>query len=801
MRYAIRFAAAIAVLFIVLYVIAVFYLSSNKGKLHDLIVTQVNKQICGKVELGDLDAEIFKTFPVISISMSDVSLNDSLSEFHHHEFLRAKKIYIRPNLLSLLTSKPKIGKIIIEDGVIHLYTDECGYCNLQRTENAKTKSDQVNIPDIRFVRTRLVVINEFLNSLHDLEANDINCKVTQKDSVFIFNIDFNAWCHGIGFNLAKGSYLKDKKMDGHFLLTYEPEKKMELNNIKLKIDHHPFTINGQFTLDTEPKSYELHIETEEIPYKDGAALLTESLQGKVNIVNIVHPFDINATIAGKMAYRVVPEIDLQFNIEDADMEISVGKFTHCSFDGKFTNHLDSLEATGDLNSKFIFNQFEGTLSGIPVTSNQIDISNLIKPYVICDLQSTFDLIHLNDLTNSSTIRFTEGEGILNLTYSGALSKDTVSSVMDGFLCITGAQIAYMPRNLILNDCSGEIDFSNEDLIIKQIVATSGSTDLNMSGRVINFLALLNINPEQLNMEWNISTPLLYLGDFLTYIGSSSTETAQQPATKNKKFKTTENIDRMLSEGIATVNLTANKMLYKKFTATGVNATVIMVENKLKLDDVKLNHADGKIWLHGSLDNSNHFNQLVLESRIEQVDITQLFQAFDNFGQDAITSKNMRGNLSATINMNGIITDKAEVKESSMKGTVEFSVKDGELINFEPIMNIASTAFKNRDFSHLIFAELNNRLEIEGSKITIPNMEIRSNVVTLFVEGVYDKKTGTDMSIQVPISTLTSTEQSLEKQGRAGLNVRLRAKTDDDGKLKVTWDPFNNASRQRKSEIK
>jgi hypothetical protein len=73
-------------------------------------------------------------------------------------------------------------------------------------------------------------------------------------------------------------------------------------------------------------------------------------------------------------------------------------------------------------------------------------------------------------------------------------------------------------------------------------------------------------------------------------------------------------------------------------------------------------------------------------------------------------------------------------------------------------------------------------------------------VILFVEGIYDTKKGTDMSIQVPLSNLSASENEvLKNTGRVGLSIRLRAKTMEDGKLKVSWDPFNNASRKRKSE--
>ena len=41
---------------------------------------------------------------------------------------------------------------------------------------------------------------------------------------------------------------------------------------------------------------------------------------------------------------------------------------------------------------------------------------------------------------------------------------------------------------------------------------------------------------------------------------------------------------------------------------------------------------------------------------------------------------------------------------------------------------------------------------------------------------------------------------MENKGKAGVNIRLRAKTGSDGKLNVSWDPLNNASKQRNEEL-
>ena len=205
-------------------------------------------------------------------------------------------------------------------------------------------------------------------------------------------------------------------------------------------------------------------------------------------------------------------------------------------------------------------------------------------------------------------------------------------------------------------------------------------------------------------------------------------------------------------------------------------------------------------MNGSLINGSKSNQMTLDTKIKNVDIPGIFYAFDNFGQDAITAKNMRGKMSANIQVVGGLSEKATVIENSMQGKAQFTVNDGELINFEPVMKIAATAFKNRDFSHIKFAKLNNQIEINGSAISFQKMEILSNVVVLFVEGVYDTKKGTDMSIQVPLSNLSKEENDIAKKtGRTGVNIRLHAKTGEDGKLNISWDPFNTAAKKRKEE--
>jgi hypothetical protein len=801
-RYAIWIGGGIVSLFILLWVVAFIVITLKKDTISEMATTQINKQVRGTVAIGDLSPNFFRTFPNISVRLSDVSIRDSLWNAHHHDFLNAEKIYISIRLMSLVSGKPKIGKIIVEDASIHLYTDECGYCNLNPTERVSFSSGTGDIPELTFHQTRVVIENEFLNAYHDIDIKYLDCAVNKRDSLFDMQIEMNAFVHSIGFNMDKGSYLAEKALDGEFAVRYEPNHQVSFQDIELDIDEHPFKLSGNFYLHTEPTLYELWIRAEDVQYKKASGLLTRALREKVNAYDIVQPFDVEATITGVMEYKAKPGVVVEFVVDKADMTTTLGPLTDCSFHGSFINQVDSLSIPHDTNSIFTFNEVSGTWSGVTVTSPKITLENLQNPYLTCHLQSRFGLADLNELTESSTIHFNTGYGAMDVHYDGTIGVvDTVYPAITGFFSLKDAEFLYIPRGLLFQQCNGSFQFADEDVIIDSLTATAGNTELKMTGKLINLLALLNNELAEPLMDLHIATPDLNLNDFLTYFKSRVPVAIAKKTPKNKVIKATESIDRFLHDGTAQLHIDAGKVSYKKFVATDVAASIKLVENKVLIDDVALQHAGGKILMKGSLINGNQANQLAMTSTITNVNIPGLFQAFDNFGQDAISSKNIKGLMTATVRMTGVITDKAMVAENTMRGTVDFSIRQGELINFEPALKIAATAFKKRDFSQIQFGELKSRLSVNGSAITMDKMEIRSNVVVLFAEGVYDTKKGTDMSIQVPLSNLSKEENDINNTGKVGVNIRLRAKTGDDGKLAVTWDPFNNAAKERKAEEK
>jgi hypothetical protein len=273
-----------------------------------------------------------------------------------------------------------------------------------------------------------------------------------------------------------------------------------------------------------------------------------------------------------------------------------------------------------------------------------------------------------------------------------------------------------------------------------------------------------------------------------------------PFLTNNSQAQKSNVDKIFAEGDVYVILETPKMQYKKFTATNVLAQGVMKESAVELQKVFFNHARGSVELRGTLKNGLQLNPVSIHTQMRNLDIPILFESFNNFGQDAITDKNLKGRISADIDYSTALTNKAELVTARSQGVIDFNIQEGELNHFEPLEQIAQKAFRKQDFSEIRFADLKNKLQVSGTAFIINPMEIRSTAITLFVQGVYDIKNGTDMSIVLPLRNLTknqsNTDLSDEVKTRKGISLRLRAKTDENRKLKLTWDPFGKSIRSK-----
>jgi hypothetical protein len=260
-------------------------------------------------------------------------------------------------------------------------------------------------------------------------------------------------------------------------------------------------------------------------------------------------------------------------------------------------------------------------------------------------------------------------------------------------------------------------------------------------------------------------------------------------------KTVENIDRMLSSGKVTATLKADRLRIEKMDAKNFIATIQLEGNTWAVKNASLQHGDGSVAVSADIKELSS-NRLAFTGNLslKNVDAKKTFYAFENFGMKGFSHENIQGKLNLSARYSMMLNGKGEPNTNTLSGKANFSLKNGALIKFPPLLEVQKTAFKNRDFSNVQFAEISNALVFENGGVTIKRMAINSSVLTLFLEGVYGLNNNTNISIQVPLKNLKKKEDEAHPEfisgdAKGGMSVFLRASADKDGKIKIKYDPL------------
>jgi hypothetical protein len=812
-KYVVKGLIWITGILLLLYISLIIYVSLNRQKIIKQVVTELNQKLKGDVSIGYAGWAFWGTFPDISIQLKDVSVNDSLYKQHGHHFFTAKKIIAKLAVSKLLKKEPALKSLEINDGDFYLFTDSSGYSNTyllklkpDSNKTGNTSAKPAVLKYIRFSGIHFIIDDRQKEKLHDFSISQLNIepRVNEKGTGIILSTKLNVLVKSMAFNLPKGVFLQNQAVTGDFDLVFNTTtKQLSLKDAGLKISSDPFLLNGRFDLSGDSPQFDLTISTKEIEYAQAKSLLPERIRKSLSIAEINKPLTVDARITGPLKGGE-PKVKVNWAVTKSVLKTSFMDFEDASFAGEYTNEVVPGIARTDPNSKILITKMDAFWHGLPVRSDTIEILNLSEPVLRCDLKSVFPLASINALMEVNSLQLQSGEGNVDLRYNGPLQKnDQTNSFLNGTVTLSKGNILYIPRNVLLQDVNGRIVFRESDLFIETLQANVLNNRLVMQGRAKKLLSLMGSEPGNVNIDFSVFAPSLNLTAFSFLLSSR-----KQPVTGNSKQKKTHlisHIDEVLENGTLHVVLNTGKLTYKKFEATQVDANVTLLPDRYVINHAGMRHAGGKMELKGTLLTRKPDSlQATLDAKLNNVDVKKLFRSFNDFGQTGITAESIEGNFTANLGATLSFNQKGEVYPSSVMSDVSFSLKNGALVNYEPVKKLQKFIFKKRDFTNIRFAELKNKLEVRGDEIRINRMEIQSTVISLFVEGIYGKKGNTDISIQVPLSNMKKRDSSyipenagIDKNG--GRSIFLRGRPGSDGSIQFSLDLFNKYKKKKKKK--
>lgn len=772
---------------------------------------EISNQINGRVNIGNIELSFIRNFPHVSVLLQNVSITDSLFNLHHYTFFKGKEIFVSINVLKLIDHQPPIKGVWLRTCELYLYTDSTGYSNnylLQLKKDSASSNGQNEVKNelknIILKNVRFTVDDRKKQKLYDLVINQLKAGVYSKEDGQVFSTKTNILIKSLAFNTARGSFLKDRIFSGHFNVLYQKEPKLlSFDSVNIQLSGHPFNVSAQLELASAQPQYKLRIHTRQVSYDFIKSALPQKLTNSLSIVDINKPLNASAAITGPLKGGD-PKAYITWQARDVNLKTLFMDFEQANFNGFYSNEVVAGLPRKDPNSVIEINDFTANWHGLPVKSKNIKILDLKQPLLTCDLTSDFPLTQLNELIGSKTLYLNQGEGNVQLNYVGPLVRnDNTNSFLNGTVSFKDALIEYIPRKVEMKNVNGRLIFKNSDVFVENLKCDVFNNAITMDGQAKSLLTLINTQPDNANINWNIHMPIMNLGQFL-YMFKSKESGRRQSAKRSTLQTIADKIDDFIERGRFQVKLNAGKLIYKDFEGRNALADITLLNDRYIINNVSMDHSGGHFAVKGYLLNRTNFYQANLEVHMDNVDVRKVFAGFNNFGQDGLTAQSLEGKLSTDIEASMKIDNDGHVIPSTIVSQVDFSLKDGALNNYEPIKKLQRFIFKNRNFDNIRFAELKNRLEISNQEVKINRMEIQSSVMSIFIEGVYNKKGTTDLSIQVPLSNLKKRDDDYNPENvgvdkKGGKSIFIRGKPGEDGNIKFKLDLFKKYNKEKKAD--
>jgi hypothetical protein len=758
------------------FVLITFY----KKDLTNILVEELQANYGLKLQVGDIDVSFIDNWPHASVELEDIILESELNKGKSEAVLKAGSLALSLNVEQMLHKQFVVRYISIKDADIVLIKNPDGSKNfvfkketllpdtvmrVQVSHEAQPEKTAIDfrLNKISIKNTRFRYINKQRQQNIDLTIprNDIRLdnyqegiKARMKGNIEVAQLLFQA---------RKGAFLVEKESELDLTFTYMNDTKTlcVYPPSHVEIEKQKYNVCLLVKLGDQ-KRLEMILDGQNMDFVKTANLLTPKIQRVLSNFEVNKPVSAKVILALNIGKREDPALRVDFSGEGNDVAIGNSKipYSDVSFKGTLLS-VDSTGKKGQIEKAWIdFYDLKGNVYDFPFTGN-VKVTNLVDPFIDINADLSIDAARIK--FNLSKDFVMKGNATANIHYSGPTEKLNNREFLERPMKLNAElkfrNVSYQeinkPYTYIVN---GDANLNNRDLKFDRLKLTSFVGDAVLKGKAENFVnyvlgysngfkasvaartELLDLNPLlKTKKEEQGSVPVI-----------NQREIAEpKPSEKPKKGKTMQRL--MQSRFEFNVQLFAKKLLVRKVEAQNANADLFYKNDYLEIKSLNLLTCDGKLKASGTI---RDFNKIKADINASGVNVNKMFTQFENFGQEAVTNDNLRGVLSFDARFSTDMDEKFEVIGETMVGDVSLKLKDGHLLNYEPVQNLSNVLWKNRDFNDVSFSEIHENFRIRGYRMEISDLEIASNVLDLYVvNGFYDFKGPSNINFLVPWSNL------------------------------------------------
>jgi uncharacterized protein involved in outer membrane biogenesis len=738
-----------------------FYKKEITGLLTDRLKTEYNLE----AEIGEIELSLFKDWPNSSITLSGTEIKNP----GNNPFFRASKMSLSFDLSKLLQKKFIVRSVSISDAYVQLQVDSAGKNNFNFKQNKQKKEPgsgvNFDVQKIELNNVKFLFVNKARKKIIGFVMKDVHARPLYLGNTVKTHIYGELFVNQLLFKPKKGPFLYNRSahIDWHFDY-YKDLKSFFLRpNSVAVIDGQTYNMSAYAELEKKPVDLILRFSAASVNANKTIDLLNTSMRKFLYQFNFKKSISADILILTHLGKDEDPQVT--GTVSTTDNNVIVGEHKIPYSDVSSTGRIICVAKKGEVpdmsKAVLIFKKVTGKIYKFPFKAFVL-ITDFTNPFIQMKGTIEADAADLNFEKNKKISL--KGNCYASFNYSGPTRymniKEFLSDSMNLDADFEFKKIIFKAGPKVPEyGLDGKAKVKNDHLLFHNLVLTTKGGKALLSGDAKGFSSYASNVANGFDAKITAVTDNLDITPLLI---------------KNEHKKEKDFSDEIRgikrSDYNFSVNFKGKKVAYRKFFANNVDAHINYANSLVSVPKLNLQACKGSLSASAQLKN---FNLLIADVNLKGMDIKQLFEECEEFKQTAIHSENLRGILDATVNISADVDQNFRVDPNFLKGRVKLDLKNGHLLNYEPMKKISNFVFKNRDFDDISFTEINETFDIAGTQLYINEFELASNVVNMYIEGTYDFKQESNINFRIPWSNLKRRGENYvpKNLGEAGKDAR------------------------------
>ncbi len=731
----------IALLLVVVSILAWVYRDSIK----EHFVSQINKGLQTEVYINDISVNFFRSFPLASISLKNVTMLESGENAPKDTLLHASRVYFQFSIIDVFKKNYTIRQAEVANGFIKMKVWEDGSVNYAFWNDGEMDAQTDQPLDFHLQRVQFNDID--YRYVHYKNGHDLDFSIDR------MSVSGNFSRNNYTLGLRGGMMLNKVEVDrvwmiGNRTMNFDFEADVTNNNVfvfrkgNFKVGSHAFAADGTIFLDDSPAYIDLAIAARDLKLENFIQDLPPNLAKHFKGYRSRGDFYFDATVKGHFSSFINPEIIAAFGVRNGELsQRSTGlKLQDLSFQARFNNGSQRNIKTSSLR----IDDFNAHINGGEISGN-MHMVNLEEPDLDLKLFSNINAEKWHRFLKPDTIVSAKGELLVDIEFKGKLGKKMkinhnqfMASRVNGSVKASDLSFRIKDDPRDYHSIHADFTFNNNDILVHRFSGNASSSDFSMNGYFRNVLPWLFIEGERIFVDATLSSGNLNFNELLQHSVSESDTTY--------RLTLSDKIDFNLKADVGNVS-------FKRFEAKNVKGTLSMRDQVFYAGNISLAAMKGTINASGYINGKNEDHLIMgCEATFVNVDVYDLFYQMGDFGQKAIGHENLRGRITADARFVSRWSPYLEIDWDALETTADIKVENGELINYKPMLHL-SRFIRVGDLNQVKFSTLENQIRIKNQTIFIPDMEINSSAINIKLSGEHSFQNEINYRLQVLLSDL------------------------------------------------